>query len=196
MNAQEWSLTITAGREQADRCAVTESPRERLSSVWREMSPELSRLASAMGVSAHSVDDVLQDVYLAGLQKHPHGLGREELRRWLFRVTLNRCHLEHRRRRRWRVALTGLALFKSSSKVSRTEDVILCADRRELVAAALESLEPELRSVLVLRYFCEMNSKEIGQILDLPDSTVRSQLRTARWQLAAVLKRGVGDDEP
>jgi RNA polymerase sigma factor (sigma-70 family) len=59
----------------------------------------------------------------------------------------------------------------------------------------LDGLEPALRSVLVLRYFAELDSKEIGNILGLPDSTVRSRLRAARRKLAWELKRaGYRDD--
>ncbi len=63
------------------------------------------------------------------------------------------------------------------------------SEERELVRRALQRLEPRLRSILVLRYFAELDSKEIGRVLELPGSTVRSHLRDARQQLALELKR-------
>jgi len=56
-------------------------------------------------------------------------------------------------------------------------------------------MKPLHRSVLVLRYFQGLDSKEIGRILDMPDSTVRSHLRVARKILADELKRAGYRDE-
>jgi DNA-directed RNA polymerase specialized sigma24 family protein len=46
-----------------------------------------------------------------------------------------------------------------------------------------------MRSILVLRYFTGLDSREIGRILEMPDSTVRSRLRAARQRLALELRR-------
>jgi RNA polymerase sigma factor (sigma-70 family) len=59
----------------------------------------------------------------------------------------------------------------------------------ELVHRALTRLGPEVRSLLVLRYFMDFDASEIGRIMGLPGSTVRGQLREARKQLAWELKR-------
>ncbi len=111
-----WELTVAVahGREEANRCGVTESPRELLESVWNDTASELSRLASAMGLPVERVQDVLQDVYLVGLQKCPRVVGRDELRRWLFRVTVNRCNLEHRRGHRWQAVLYLATAYENS----------------------------------------------------------------------------------
>ena len=61
--------------------------------------------------------------------------------------------------------------------------------RRTWSGGALGRLDLPMRTILVLRYFAEFDSKEIAKILDMPDSTVRSHLRTGRQQLALELKR-------
>jgi DNA-directed RNA polymerase specialized sigma24 family protein len=60
----------------------------------------------------------------------------------------------------------------------------------------LDRLEPPLRTALVLRYFLEMDSGQIGAILEEPASTVRSRLRAARQRLASELKRAGYRHEP
>ena len=47
----------------------------------------------------------------------------------------------------------------------------------ETVAAALGSLSPEHRAVIVLRYLLEYTPGEIADLLDLPRGTVNSRLR-------------------
>ena len=105
-------------------------------------------------------------------------------------MTINRCHLEHRRQTRWLRRVGGLTrlLGRRSEEKDATE---VASDKEEaaLVRRALEQLEPQMRSILVLRYFTGLDSGEIGRILQLPDSTVRSHLRAAREKLALELRR-------
>jgi RNA polymerase sigma-70 factor (ECF subfamily) len=54
----------------------------------------------------------------------------------------------------------------------------------ERVRRTLRELDGELATVLVLRYFCDFDSREIGEMLQLPPATVRSRLRAARKRLA------------
>ena len=173
---------------------MSDSAEDLLRSVWDETAGELARLVAAMGIAPGRAADVLQEVYLAAWQRRPAGVERAELRRWLFRVAINRCHLEYRQQTRWQRVLRTIAQFRSTAGGSDKEtgnaaDALCRQEERELVRQALQRLEPPSRTVLVLRYFAEFDSKEIGRILDLPDSTVRSQLRAARKQLAGELKR-------
>ena len=49
-----------------------------------------------------------------------------------------------------------------------------------------------LSKPLVLKYFCDLTSAEIGETLEMPASTVRSLLRKGRLALArALMKRGI-----
>jgi RNA polymerase sigma-70 factor (ECF subfamily) len=172
---------------------VHSSASQLLQSVWDEVSPELARLVRAMQLRPDRVDDVLQDVYLTAWRKLPAGLDRQEVRRWLMRVVINRCNLEHRRHARWRRVASALSRPWSRSdhvrSVRSAAETVCQAEQRHLVRAALQTLQPRQRSILVLRYFAEFDSKEIGNILQMPDSTVRSHLRAARRELALALKR-------
>jgi RNA polymerase sigma-70 factor (ECF subfamily) len=169
---------------------VEDTPRDLLRSVWGEAVPELARLVAALGVRSSRAEDVLQDVYVAAWEKSPLGLDSADLWRWLFRVTVNRCHLEHRRQARWRGVFGGLTRLLGRRREEK--DAAEVAGENEetaLVRRALERLEPQMRSILVLRYFTGLDSREIGRILEMPDSTVRSRLRAARQRLALELRR-------
>ena len=77
---------------------------ENLRAAWEELRPELSRLVRALGIGPPQADDVLQEVYLTAHEKTPDASCADDLRRWMIRVTVNRCRLEHRRTGRWRRA--------------------------------------------------------------------------------------------
>lgn len=68
----------------------------------------------------------------------------------------------------------------------------MSAERLAAVHKALSDLDDGLLRPLVLRYFCDLTSAEIGEILDMPAPTVRSTLCKGRMALAkALMKRGI-----
>ena len=191
MNACRLTSTRAVGveRPQTDWRGVQESADILLQSVWDATVQELLRLVRALGIDAAGAEDLLQDVYLTAWRKRPDGIERVELRRWLFRVTTNRCHLEHRRRARWQNVWRSIAGFWRTTDLQTPQTTAVETEQQAWVRRALARMKPRQRSILVLRYFAEFDSKEIGKMLELPDSTVRSHLRTARRQLAQELKR-------
>jgi RNA polymerase sigma-70 factor (ECF subfamily) len=155
--------------------------RESRQDVWQAAVAELAGLAKALGM-ADRAGDVLHDVYLALVEKAPLELAAEDVRRWLFRVTTNRCRLEHRRNSQSQRLLDRLAATSGAGFQSA-----VTTDPQELtqqVELALDGLCEAEREVIVLRYFCGLNSREIGEVLQTPEGTVRSHLAKARRRLA------------
>ena len=160
-----------------------------LSAIWQQIVPELKRLVAALGCG-QAVEDILQDVYLAAMQKRPQAVDELSLRRWLFRVTINRCHLENRKRGLRRKMLSKLArLFHREKRDRLLDDKVAQNERHREVQSALEGLDELDKAPLVLRYFQGMSSIQIAEILEIPDSTVRSRLRRARMKLADTLRK-------
>jgi RNA polymerase sigma-70 factor, ECF subfamily len=159
-----------------------------LLAAWLEAEPDLRRLASAYGVERGRVDDCLQDVYLSALESGERPTDAAGLRRWLFRVAINRCRLEHRHRRRWQSAWEGLRRAWAGWRGGDPAEAMAGGEQRVALRQALAQLEPETRMILVLRYYSGLNSTDIGQMLELSPSTVRGQLRVARQRLAEMLR--------
>jgi RNA polymerase sigma-70 factor (ECF subfamily) len=60
--------------------------------------------------------------------------------------------------------------------------------RRE-IEQALMGISPELRTVIVLRHFMHLSYQDMGDILELPEKTVKSRLYSARQLLRDRLLR-------
>ena len=61
----------------------------------------------------------------------------------------------------------------------------------ELIQGALRAIKVDYRIVVVLKYFLEMSYKEIGDIVEIPEKTVKSRLFTGRELLRqALVQRG------
>ncbi len=166
-----------------------------LSVIWQAAFPQLKRLVAALGC-AHAAEDILQDVYLIAMQKGPHNPDPLSLRRWLFRVTINRCHQENRKRKLHRKILPKLAKwFHQQKQAPSVAQTIGNRQQHRAVHSALQALDESHKVPLVLRYFHDLNSSQIAKILEIPDSTVRSRLRRARAKLAIALGPEAYDHE-
>jgi RNA polymerase sigma-70 factor (ECF subfamily) len=154
----------------------------------------LKRIVAGMGLSTCDGEDVLQDVAIQAF--HQSGLpdNREDRVRWLIKTTINRCLMEHRRRRSFQKQAREILKRRSQSNVvsKAADEKVIAAEELEIVRDSLRDLEESLLAPMVLQYFCDLNSTEVGQILGLNPSTVRSRLREGRMVLAKrLLKRGV-----
>jgi len=175
--------------------AGEKSSKLKLMDVFYSELGRLKRIAAGFGLSASDGEDVLQDVSIKVLERSGENRTHQEYIRWLTKVTVNRCLTEHRRRRSYHrhthEILKRRAEFKT--KPNRTDEKVINAEELEIVRENLQKIDGALLAPVVLRYFCDLNSTQIGEILGLKASTVRSRLREGRMILTKrLLERGVG----
>ncbi len=154
----------------------------------------LKRIIAGMGLGASDAEDVLQDVVIQALRRAGKCQTKEDSIRWLIKVTVNRCLMEHRRRRSFCRRAPEILKRRSETKTDSTtaEQNVIVTEEIEIMRETLHELDESLLAPMVLRYFCDLNSREVGRILALSPSTVRSRLREARMVLAKrLVKRGI-----
>ena len=145
-----------------------------------------------MGLNAADCEDVLQDVSVKALNQSIRIKTKQVGVRWLVRVTVNECLAEHRRRSSFRKKTDEILRRKSQTKTKLAEKELIASEELEIVRESLKKLDDDLLGPIVLRYFCDMNSNEISEVLEQKPSTVRGRLRDARMILAKrLLERGV-----
>jgi len=59
----------------------------------------------------------------------------------------------------------------------------------DMVRHALQRLPENLRAVLVLRHYENLKFREIAEVLEIPEGTVKSRMTDALNQLGRLLKR-------
>jgi RNA polymerase sigma-70 factor (ECF subfamily) len=132
-------------------------------------------------------EEALQDAFLRAWRFRdalPDGARRDA---WLYRVLVNACYSKLRRevprreRERDRVdrndALAG--------GVEAPDDAAERSALADALAAALRDLPEPLRVVVVLRYYTDLNEREIAIAIRRRPGTVKSRLHDARRRLAA-----------
>ena len=77
------------------------------------------------------------------------------------------------------------AKYRLHDQRATPEQAAAAGDERALLQVWIDELAPELREPLVLSAVEEMNSREIGEVMSLPEGTVRTRLMRARAELRA-----------
>lgn len=131
-------------------------------------------------VGRQDASDVTQQVFLKVFRTIQQFSGNSRFETWLHRVTVNEClqHLRSRSRRP-EVTLVTEPVAEDSS--------VGAAESSEVLQLALDQLEPDLRTIFVLREVEELNYAEIAATLDLSAGTVASRLNRARTRLKELL---------
>ena len=132
-------------------------------------------------VGRGDADDLLQQVFLQVFRTLSQFSGQSRFETWLYRVSVNESlqHLRKQRRRRW-VSLEG-------DFMDRQPDQERDFDHKELMEHALARLDPELRSLFLLREMEKQSYAEIATALQIPEGTVASRLSRARQLLKQYL---------
>ncbi len=134
---------------------------------------------------SEQVYDVLQHVFLKLYVSLPILLTNVSLKGWLFQVARNRWVDELRRRyRRTEIPFSTLEWKYREEELSPIEAITdpeplpeEVAERIELhclLQQAIFSLPPKLRSIVHLRCFRQLSYSEIGRMLNMPASTVKT----------------------
>ncbi len=128
-------------------------------------------------VGLQEAADLTQQVFLHVFHTISQYSGRGRFDRWLYRLAINEAfqHLRRNRRREHR-SLVYEPVDESVGGDERTA-------RKDLMEQALARLDPELRSICLLREIEELSYREIAETLDIPEGTVGSRLNRARREL-------------
>jgi len=128
--------------------------------------------------------DVCQETFLRILKKANRFRVGSRFSTWMYQIALNLCRDQARRTRRWNLVIASTPELPDRAQGPLAGDPAAgdpsrVAERREkssTVLRVLDRLPPEQREVLVLKEFEGLKFREIAEILDCPESTVKSRM--------------------
>ena len=130
--------------------------------------------------------DLLQDLFNRLLRSTTPYQGQGTLSAWLYRVASSLAI--DRLRIRNRCVDEEVDHFIPPDPAPGVLDSLLSRERGIAVRAIVESLPPAQKAVVVLRFWEEKSLCEIGQILGIPEGTVKSRLHYALDRLSLDLE--------
>jgi RNA polymerase sigma-70 factor (ECF subfamily) len=148
--------------------------------AFHEHGNPLYRFAWRMTNSSAAADDIVQDVFLSVL-RYPERFdpNRGPLRSFLFAVARNLALKKLRDENRWDV-------LEEEQFIAEPINIML-GDTALIVEAAIKTLPPLQREVLVLAEYEELSLEEIARTVESEVGTVKARLYRARENLRRML---------
>lgn len=161
--------------------ACQRGDREAQRKLFEQHHGDVYRLMVRM-VGQQDAGDLTQQTFVKVFRVISQFTGKSRFETWLFRVATNEA-LQHLRRNKRR-ATRPIEHEPSDDRQNHQQ----AAENREMLEVALERLDPELRSIFLLRELNGLSYDEISEIAQIPSGTVGSRLNRARRDLQQHLR--------
>ena len=148
-------------------------------------SPRIRYFLRKLLPSAHDAEDALQDVWLDVLRALPRLTDPQALVAWLYRIARDRAFARLRKARRHE----QLRDDSTVADATTDDDSDFSAEDAAQIHAALDTLPPEQREVLVLRFLEDMTYEQIAAVVGVSVGTVRSRLYYGKQSLKIELEK-------
>jgi len=161
--------------------------------LYNSAFPILYRVAYRIANSGEEAENLCQNAFFRLYEKNMVFPNHNEATYWLIRVVKNDALNYAKRKQRERKAYQRA--FKEETRQMETgEAELVKKETREEVLEALNKLPENLRVVLVMKEYAEMNYREIGNALGISEGNVKVRVFRARERLAVLLHRVMHKD--
>jgi RNA polymerase sigma-70 factor (ECF subfamily) len=156
--------------------------------LYDSVFPILFRVVYRIVRSEEAAEDLCQDTFSRLYEKKIGFPNPEEAKYWLIRVATNASLNYVKRKDRERKAYQKA--FQENTRNSETsESELLKKETKEEIQEALKKLPKNLRMVLILREYGELNYKKIGHVLGISEGNVKVRVFRARERLTGLLRK-------
>jgi RNA polymerase sigma-70 factor (ECF subfamily) len=136
-------------------------------------------------------EDATQEIFLLAYRNIRRFRRDSKFYTWLYRIAINHC-LTRLHQRPPGIYQTlpeeNEASFSPGFRISETQtESLLRKERRRQIMNAMTRLSPEQIAVIELKFFQEMTFEEIGAVLNIPLSTIKSRLYSGLAELRVKL---------
>jgi RNA polymerase sigma-70 factor, ECF subfamily len=156
----------------------------------------IQRLCLRMLGDTHKAEDMTQEAFARIYTKRKEFQHGSKFSTFLWRVAMNLCLDELRRLKRRREVSHASTndsgeteIWDHIASTERGPDNIMVFDEQaELVRRAVMGLPEHYRCVVILRHYQDLKFREIADVLNVPEGTIKSRMSEALQLLNKALK--------
>ncbi|MBX6772253.1 MAG: sigma-70 family RNA polymerase sigma factor [Chloroflexi bacterium] len=164
---------------------IARGDRDALGELYSRFRVPLFRYLCQLTGDEALAEDILQETLVAVWTSADGFAGRSSVLTWLIGVARRQAHNVLRRRS---VPLADAdALRDLPAEEPEPEDAVLARAEREELVRAVRRLPMIYREALVLAFVHGLSYREMAEVLEVPEGTVKSRLSNAKRALRALL---------
>lgn len=165
------------------------------SEIYKLTSPKAFYVAFEITKNEQDAEDILQESYITALDKISTLDKPESFVGWFHRIVANKSKDSLKKKKPALFACDENEAFEVIPDEDTDfipEDSVDKSELQQIVMSVLDELSEDKRACVLMYYFEECSVSDIAQALDVPVSTVKNRLFTARKDLQGKFsKRGI-----
>ncbi|MBN1186933.1 MAG: RNA polymerase sigma factor [Bacteroidales bacterium] len=140
----------------------------------------INYLFFALGRDAEKAKDFAHDLFVKILESPEKFNSEKQFKPWVFRIASNMCKNEYRRQ--------SVISKYQDHVLSTAQEYEILSDSEIRLSECIKKLSPEQRSLIVLRFKIKLSIKEIAEIYECPEGTIKSRLFYSTRELSKQFK--------
>lgn len=162
-----------------------------IKALYLEKAPVIVKYLVKNGCTKEDAEDIVQDTFIKAMSYMVH-LEEKNISAWLFKVAINQYYDRCRKTKRHpHVELDEEHLMHTLVEEEVGIKQIVSREQSEAMKTVLESLSPTYKNLLLMKYEMDLSYKQIAELVDMPETKVKTYLQRAR---AAFKKAWKGND--
>lgn len=175
---QLWIQQVLAGDKQAYAHIINKYKNQLYATILR------------MTKNPQDAQDLVQEAFIKVYRNLDKYDASGSFSGWLYRVAINHCMDEFRKKRH---SMTHIEVDEEKVvNPNHPELVFLKKEKSRQLERLISTLPEDERLIILLRYVNEISYEEIGEMLDVPISTVRNKLHRGKKKMRETVKREGG----
>lgn len=149
--------------------------------LYEQFGERALRLSMSITKNRQLAEDAVQDAFLRVYRKGHQFKATEVFEPWFFRIVINESKRIIKKNPQESELLADFGTVSSF-----TGEINLKA----MVSQLMSCLSEDQRTILTLKFVFEYTEREIAEVLQVPQGTVKSRLYYAKKEMAKMLKGG------
>jgi RNA polymerase sigma-70 factor, ECF subfamily len=128
----------------------------------------------------NKAQDLVHDLFIKILEKHHTFNNNQFFKTWIYKIASNMCNDEFRKN-------NVIKKYNDHIKLS-SEIITINSETEKELRKCINYLDSDQRSLIVLRFKLKLIIKEIANIYECPEGTIKSRLIYATKELSKLFK--------
>lgn len=163
---------------------LSEGDQDALAEIVRRYQNDIFRFCLHYVRDVERAKEMSQETFIRVYVARARFDAARKFRPWLLCIARNLCLNEIKRKKA--VSMESLEEYASAAREESGEvlqssadgpdQMLMAAERRNLVAEALAKLDPESREIVTLRFYERMQARDIAEVVGSTEGAVRTRL--------------------
>ena len=136
----------------------------------------------------NEAEDITQEIFITVFKRIETFRGEASISTWLYRMAVNHCknRIKYLSRRKTYQQGDNIEIRQSkaegymATRPDKPDEILEAKETEGMISKALQGLDEDHRTILLLRELESMSYQQIAEILALEEGTVKSKLHRAR----------------